>query len=113
MLTVYGLKQCDTCRKAIAWLKDNAIAFSFHDVRADGLRKADVEAWQRHFGDDVLINRRGTTWRGLSDADRQKDSVSLILENPALFKRPVFVWPDGMQIGFTDAVKRDLQALAG
>lgn len=113
MLTVHGLKNCDTCKKAMTWLKDNGIAFVFRDVRADGLNKADVEAWLKAFGPDMVINRRGTTWRGLSTEDQSSEPVALILAFPALVKRPVFAWEGGLLIGFTDAVRKDLLALKG
>ena len=68
MLKVYGLKTCDTCRKARKWLDAKGIAHEFMDVRADGLANADVARWVKAVGDETLVNRRGTTWRGPSPA---------------------------------------------
>ena len=116
MITVYGLKNCDTCKKAVAWLKAEGIAHAFHDVRADGLNAGDVNAWVKELGSDVLINTRGTTWRGLDEADKadmdDAKAVALILAHPALMKRPVFDLGDRRLVGFKDAQKEALQALA-
>lgn len=116
MITVYGLKNCDTCKKAVAWLKAEGIAHVFHDVRADGLNAGDVNAWVKELGSDVLINTRGTTWRGLDEADKadmdDAKAAALILAHPALMKRPVFDLGDRRLVGFKDAQKEALQALA-
>ena len=116
LITVYGLKNCDTCKKALAWLKAEGITHQFHDVRADGLDAGDVKAWVGELGSDVLVNTRGTTWRGLDEADKadldNAKAAALILAHPALMKRPVFDLGDRRLVGFKDAQKEALQALA-
>ena len=76
MLTVFGLKNCDTCRKATKWLTAENKAHTFHDVRKNGIDRGIVAGWVQAVGWETLLNKRGTTWRGLSDAD--KDGVDEI-----------------------------------
>lgn len=122
MLTVYGLKNCDTCRKARGWLDGKGIAHRFLDVRADGIAKADVARWVKANGWESVLNKRGTTWRGLADKDRdgvdEARAVALMVEHPALIKRPVFE-VDGSKlggkivIGFGAAEQKALAGLLG
>ena len=113
MLIVYGLKNCDTCRKARAWLDGKGAEHRFVDLRADGFAGTDLERWVEVAGWETLLNRRGTTWRGLSDADKAmgegKGAVKLMTAHPALIKRPVFVQNGTVTVGFTDAVKDALK----
>lgn len=106
MLKMYGLKNCDTCRKAMKWLESEGIAFDFVDVRKDGITETDVAGWVDSAGVDQLLNRRGTTWRGLSGADKAKGegdgAVALMAEHPALIKRPVFDRRGEIRVGFKD-----------
>ena len=113
--TVYGLKNCDTCRKARKWLDAEGIAHDFVDVRADGIDEPEIGRWAAAVGWESLINRRGTTWRGLSEADRAaaqggEGATGLVAAHPALIKRPVFESGARVLIGFTDAVKAELKA---
>ncbi|MDX1461063.1 MAG: Spx/MgsR family RNA polymerase-binding regulatory protein, partial [Xanthomonadales bacterium] len=90
-LAVYGIRQCDTCRKALKWLAERGIKHRFHDLRADGLDRAMVTRWLDSEFSDTLINRRSTTWRQLDQSQRDsKDIVGLLVANPTLVKRPVF-----------------------
>lgn len=103
MLTVYGIKQCDTCRKALAWLKQNNIEHRFHDLRTDGLDAGLLRAWLDSEFSDRLVNRRSTTWRQLGDEQRQAQGdglLSLLLQYPTLIKRPVFVKERIVAVGF-------------
>lgn len=114
MLKVYGLKNCDTCRKARKWLDAEGIAHTFLDVRADGITQDDVQNWSDAAGWEVLLNKRGTTWRGLSDDVKntisEATAIPLMAEYPATIKRPVFVKPDGsVTVGFTKAVQDGLK----
>lgn len=93
MITVYGIRQCDTCRKALKWLESQALAHAFHDVRADGLEAARVNGWMASAFADTLVNRRSTTWRTLTDQQKAAegpDLAALLIEHPTLIKRPVF-----------------------
>ena len=103
MLTVYGIKQCDTCRKALKWLAAEGIEHHFHDFRVDGLQAELVRHWLNTAFADKLVNRRSTTWRQLTDDQRQFESdalVELLLQHPTLIKRPVFVTDDIVAVGF-------------
>lgn len=118
MLTVYGLKSCDTCRKARRWLDEAGLAHDFYDLRADGPDAARLRSWVGQAGWERLLNRRGTTWRGLDEAARgpldAERAVALMREHPALVKRPVFELDDGsVLVGFEDSVKTRLRASGG
>lgn len=112
MITVYGLKNCDTCRKALKWLRESGIDHKFHDVRADGVTAGDVRRWADSAGWETLLNRRGTTWRKLPDAGTAAvdaaSAVALMVEHPALIKRPVFETGADIVVGFKDAQKAAL-----
>ena len=103
MLTVYGIKQCDTCRKALKWLAAQGIEHRFHDFRVDGLGRETLAAWMASPFAALLVNRRSTTWRQLSDQQRQSTGdalLALLLEHPTLIKRPVFVADEIIAVGF-------------
>lgn len=104
MVTLYGLKSCDTCRKARAWLDARGIPFRFHDFRSDGLEASVLERLEAAAGWETLLNRRGTTWRGLSESERanptRETAFALMLANPALIKRPVLVAGERILVGF-------------
>lgn len=112
MVTVHGLKNCDTCRKALKWLEAEDIDHRFHDVRADGVDAATLAAWAEAVGWETLLNRRGTTWRNLPDGEREgvdeAKAVALMDAHPALIKRPVFETDGGVMVGFTEDVKAAL-----
>lgn len=115
MISVYGLKNCDTCRKALKWLAAEGFEHHFNDVRADGLDDAKVQSWLDAVGWEALLNRRGTTWRKLPDSD--KDGIdagkakTLMLAHPALIKRPVFETGNGVVIGFKASEMDALRAV--
>ncbi len=113
MITVYGLRNCDTCRKAIKWLEAEGIAARLHDVRADGLEPASLDAWIDAVGWETLLNRRGTTWRKLpaseTDGVEAARARALMLEHPALIKRPVFDLGGKFVVGFKDAERAALK----
>jgi len=114
MIEVWGLKNCDTCRKALAWLDAQGLAHRFRDVRADGLGAEQLGAWIAELGWEALVNTRGTTWRGLPEAEREDldatTAKALILAHPALMKRPLFDLGDRRLVGFKDAEKAALKA---
>ena len=114
MITVYGLKNCDTCRKALKWLEAEGVVHRFHDVRKDGIEETAIKRWIAACGRETVLNRRGTTWRGL-DENAKEDvnettAVALMAAHPALIKRPVFEWGGRVVVGFKDEQRRELIA---
>ena len=106
MMTVFGIKSCDTCRKARKYFIENDIEFQFHDVRDDGLGIQVLERWASRVDWIKLLNKQSLTWRNVSDADREdmtKDKAfALIIENPTLMKRPVLESDAFFAVGFSD-----------
>ena len=113
MIVIYGLKNCDTCRKTWKWADEQGIAYTFKDLRADGFSEQTLDDWLAAVGWEALLNRRGTTWRGLSDSDKadvdQAKARSLMSDYPALIRRPVIQNGDRVTVGFTDEAKANLQ----
>ncbi len=112
-ITLFGIPNCDTVKKARTWLEAQAIPVHFHNFKKDGLNQATVEAWLETQSLDVLINRKGTTWRALSDAQKQladekHSAIALILAQPSLIKRPVLQIETSqncvVQVGFNEAL---------
>lgn len=106
-LTLYGLKTCDTCKKAIKALEAGGHSVTYIDVRAEGVPPDVLSGWLAEQG-DAIINTRSTTWRGLGEADRARadsDPAGLLAEHPTLIKRPVIVTADGVTVGWTKAVQ--------
>ncbi|MEJ8568938.1 Spx/MgsR family RNA polymerase-binding regulatory protein [Elongatibacter sediminis] len=112
-LTVYGLKTCDTCRKARRWLDGNGIAYTWVDVRDDGVPEARLRRWAASETAADLLNRRSTTWRSLDDAERSRadsDLAGLLGEHPTLIKRPVFERGERLLgVGFTAEIQAALE----
>jgi arsenate reductase len=106
--TLFGIRNCDTCRKALKWLEQNAIEHHFHDVRSDGLDTSMLKGWMRHIDWDQLVNRRSTTWRSLPENQRDQLSadtaIQLLLDNPTLLKRPLLAVNDTIALGFDATV---------
>lgn len=109
MITVYGIKNCDTIKKALKWLAERERAHSFHDFRKEGLDRAMLEAWVAELGVDLLLNKRGTTWRKLPEDQKENLTeaavIDLLLDQPAMIKRPVFDFGDHRRVGFA---KKDM-----
>jgi arsenate reductase (glutaredoxin) len=110
---LYGIENCDQVRKAKAWLKDNDLAFEFHDFRKLGLSEELLKGWFAHLPWDSLLNKRGLTWRKLDDATRasitdQLSAQTLMLSEPTLIKRPVLVFQDKVSVGFSASVYQHL-----
>ena len=104
-LVLFGIQNCDQVRKAKAWLTANAVPFTFHDFRVVGISQDLLDSWLIHLPWDSLINRRGTTWRQLSDEQRkgivdQASTCALLLANPTLIKRPVVISGNTVLVGF-------------
>lgn len=92
-ITIYGIKNCDTMKKARAWLDAHGVAYAFHDYKAEGIAKAKLGEWCREVGWETLLNKAGTTFRALPDADKdglnQTKAIALMTAQPSLIKRPV------------------------
>lgn len=107
-ITLYGIPNCDTVRKARSWLDARGISCAFHDLRREGLPEAALDRWIAQLGWEALLNRRGTTWRQLP-ATRQAavvDAASarlLMLAQVTVIKRPVIEWSDTVTVGFEPA----------
>jgi arsenate reductase (glutaredoxin) len=104
MITVYGIKNCDTVKKARKWLDGHGVAYRFHDFRTDGLEADRLNDWIRAVGRETLLNRRGTTWRRLPEDVREgideTRAAALMLEHPTLIKRPVVEHGRQVLVGF-------------
>lgn len=104
MIVVYGIKNCDTMKKARAWLDGRGIAYTFHDYKTAGIEKARLEEWVAQLGWETLLNRAGTTFRKLPDAEieglTEKKAVALMLAQPSMIKRPVLEKSGKITVGF-------------
>ena len=112
MITLYGISNCDTIRKARRWLADAGIDYRFHDYRKDGLQREQIAAWANELGWEALMNRRGTTWRKLPEADRdgidRDNAITLMLQYPAMIKRPLLDTGSQRVLGFKEQQYREL-----
>lgn len=111
-ITMYGIKNCDTIKKARTWLENKGVAYAFHDYKAVGIDAATLERWAGELGWDVLLNKAGTTFKKLPDADKadltQEKAIALMVANPSMIKRPVLDIGDRRIVGF----KPDVYAAA-
>ena len=117
MLTVYGLKSCDTTKKALKWLERRETPHRFLDVRADGVDNDKLTEWAMEVGWEVLLNRGSTTWRNLDEVIRENVTedigLQLMAENPTLIKRPVFEGLENILVGFSTESQAALSASKG
>lgn len=106
MLTLFGIKNCDTVKKARKWLEQNDIAYQFHDFRSDGLQRIQVKEWIDTLGGETLLNRRSSTWRQLDKKPTEPLDESVVLEllvrHPTLIKRPVINDNGQVHVGFSE-----------
>lgn len=108
-MDIYGLKNCDTCRKVRKELDGAHVDYTFHDVREEGVSKAQIQRWAKQVGWATMLNKSSTTWRGLPDAAKQNvgeaEAVKLMAEHPALIKRPIISRGDTeVYVGWTKDV---------
>ena len=106
-LDLFGIPNCDTVKKARKWLDANGLDYAFHDYKKVGVDAAKLERWIADKGLDVVLNKRGTTFRKLSDEEKAKaqdshTAVALLVQHPSLIKRPVVEYGDGILIGFKE-----------
>jgi arsenate reductase len=104
-ITIYGIKNCDTMKKARAWLDKHGVAYDFHDYKTKSIEREKLEGWAKKAGWETLLNRVGTTFRKLPDKDKEgvteKKAIALMLKQPSMIKRPVLELPGGkLLVGF-------------
>jgi len=113
MIIVYGIKNCDTVKKALKWLGEKGVEHRFHDFRKDGISRTQIEGWIKELGMDRVLNKRGTTWRKLADEEKENISedqmIDLLLEHSAMIKRPVIDFGTVRTIGFA---KKDQEKIS-
>ena len=103
-VTLFGIPNCDTVKKARDWLAQHGIAYSFHDYKKSGIERAKLAGWVEKLGWEVVLNRAGTTFRKLPEAERAdidgEKAIDLMLSQPSMIKRPVVEYAGGLLIGF-------------
>ena len=111
IVAIYGIKNCDTMKKARAWLNDHAIAHEFHDYKIAGIDRAMLAGWAREVGWETLLNRTGTTFRSLPEKQKQgineARAIALMLDQPSMIKRPVLDLGGRLLVGFKPEVYRE------
>ena len=116
MIVLYGIPNCDTVKKARTWLEQAGLSYQFHDFKKAGLDKATVAVWLKHVPWEILVNKKGTTWRNLPDATKASvidatSATALMLENTSVIKRPVLCTNKQVLVGFdADLYKKTLKA---
>jgi arsenate reductase len=112
LITLYGIKNCDTVKKARRWLDQHNIDYSFHDFRGDGLSEVQAKQWLESLGWELLINRRSTSWKQLNPEQREtmdrQSALAAILQQPTLIKRPLLDTGTCRHVGFTDKAYREI-----
>jgi arsenate reductase (glutaredoxin) len=107
-ITIYGIKNCDTMKKARTWLDDHGIAYRFHDYKTEGIERERLVRWVKEVGWEALLNRAGTTFRKLDDADKEKlgetKAIALMLAQPSMIKRPVLDLGGKLLVGFKSEI---------
>lgn len=103
-ITIYGIKNCDTMKKAFAWLDKAGVAYEFHDYKKAGVSKGDLEKWCKAKGWETVLNRAGTTFKKLPDADKEglteRKAIALMMAQPSMIKRPVLDNGKHLLMGF-------------
>ncbi|MGD9981400.1 MAG: ArsC family reductase [Hyphomonadaceae bacterium] len=107
-ITIYGIKNCDTMKRARTWLDGHGVAYAFHDYKSEGIEKAALERWAKDVGWEILLNRAGTTFRALPEKDKEgltgKKAVALMAAQPSMIKRPVLDVGGKLIVGFKPEV---------
>ena len=103
-ITIYGIKNCDTMKNARAWLDKHGVGYAFHDYKTEGIERAHLEQWCKEVGWETVLNRAGTTFRKLPDADKEglneRKALALMLAQPSMIKRPVLDLGGKLLVGF-------------
>ena len=104
IVTIYGIKNCDTMKKARAWLDKHSVAYAFHDYKSEGIERSQLEGWAKEVGWETLLNKAGTTFRKLPDKDKdrltEKKAIALMVAQPSMIKRPVLDAGGKLYVGF-------------
>ncbi len=113
-VVIYGIKNCDTMKKARAWLDSHSVEYAFHDYKSAGIERDKLERWAKKAGWETLLNRAGTTFKKLPDQDKEglseKKAIALMLAQPSMIKRPVLELGSGkLLVGFTPELYKDMQ----
>jgi arsenate reductase (glutaredoxin) len=110
--TLYGIRNCDTMKKARTWLDSHGVAYEFHDYKVSGIDRAHLERWCREVGWEAVLNRAGTTFRKLPEAQQapldERRAIALMMQQPSLIKRPVLESDRGLLVGFRPEAYRAL-----
>jgi Spx/MgsR family transcriptional regulator len=114
MITIYGIKNCDTVRKSLKWFAAEGLEHTFHDFRADGITASKIEGWLTEIGGKTLINKRGPSYRNLSDTDKAvleqegSGAAAILAANPTVIKRPVVDFGSVRTVGYDETRWREL-----
>ncbi len=104
MIKLYGIANCDTMKKARKWLETNKLDYEFHDYKKQGVPEKNLQQWVKKVGWEILLNRRGMTWRKVPDEVKtsinESSALQLMLETPSIIKRPVLIFGDKLEVGF-------------
>jgi arsenate reductase (glutaredoxin) len=116
-VTIFGIRNCDTMKKARAWLEAHGVDHVFHDYRKEGIEADRLKSWAKALGWDVLLNRKGTTFRQLPDAQKEglsePKAIGLMVANPSMIKRPVVDKEGSLLVGFSPALYEDFFSSRG
>lgn len=104
--TLFGIPNCDTMKKARRWLEANDVLYTFHNYKKSGVPEEELKQWVNKVGWEILLNRRGTSWRKLDDAIKdgidEASAIKVMLENPSTIKRPILETNDSLLVGFSE-----------
>ena len=112
-IKVYGITNCNTVKKALGWLKENGVPFTFYDLKKKGITTGTLNEWMMHCGWGKLLNKKGSTWRVLTNNQQktimnQASAIALMILKPSVIKRPVIEWDGGLMIGFNEIDYKNL-----
>jgi len=114
MTTIYGIKNCDTIRKTLKWLKENEVEHAFHDYKKEGISEDKIQEWQQQVPWETLINKRGTTWRKLTEEEKEaldnpKTAMEWMMKENSMIKRPVIEADGKVVVGYDEAFLESLK----
>jgi arsenate reductase (glutaredoxin) len=109
MVKIYGIPNCGSVKKAFVWLNKNGIKFEFYDYKKEGITTEKIKAWLEKHSIDIVLNRKGTTWKGLTNvaqkkAKDEKEAIKLMVENTSLIKRPIIEFGDEILVGYDEEI---------